>query len=64
MANSTTDCRTPEGITVGLVDSLISIARVLAVRDLEPAAVVEALRDLRDDSDIRILLGIAQKEEE
>lgn len=63
MASSTTDCHTPEGITVGLIDSLISIARVLAVRDLNPPAVVEALRDLRDDSDIRILLGIAQEEE-
>jgi hypothetical protein len=49
-------CRSEEGITVGLVDSLIAIARVLAKRDLRPAAVCEALKDLQNDEDIRKLM--------
>lgn len=32
--DTSTDCRSEEGITVGLCDSLIAIARVLAKRDL------------------------------
>ena len=52
-----TDCRSETGITVGLVDSLISIARVLAVRDLSPLEVLEAIKDLRSDEDIAYLLG-------
>ena len=48
------DCRTAEGITVGLIDSLISVCRVLAPRlDVEKSsAVTEALRDLRADEDV------------
>jgi hypothetical protein len=46
-------CRSEEGITVGLVDALITIHRVLAVRDLSPAPVQEALADLLEDPDFR-----------
>ncbi|WP_288446507.1 hypothetical protein [uncultured Chryseobacterium sp.] len=47
------DCRSEEGITIGLIDSLISIARVLAKRDLdESRAIKEALKDLINDEDI------------
>lgn len=47
-----TNCRTELGITVGLIDSLITIARVLSRRDLSPVEVREALTDLRSDEDI------------
>lgn len=52
-----TDCRSEEGITVGLIDAIISIARVLAKRDLSQSiAVIEALVDLRCDDDLKIVL--------
>lgn len=49
---STTDCRTETGTTVGLVDALIAILRVLAPRDLTPTEVQEALADLHADEDL------------
>jgi len=55
-----TDCRSEEGITVGLVDSIISIARVLAKRDFTPTAVVESLKDLADDEDVKSILETAK----
>lgn len=48
-------CRSEEGITVGLVDALIGIVRVLAPRDLTPESVQEALADLFEDSDLRTI---------
>lgn len=51
-----TDCRTEEGVTVGLIDSLIIVARVLRGRDLSPLLVREALADLRQDEDVAALL--------
>lgn len=59
MANCNTDCRSAEGVTVGLIDGLITIARVLTLRDLSPAAVQEALIDLRSDEDLARVLGPA-----
>lgn len=52
MTETSTDCRSETGITVGLVDSLISICRVLAARDLSAHEVQEALKDLRNDGDV------------
>jgi hypothetical protein len=46
-------CRSEEGITVGLVDSVIFILRVLARRDLSPKPVQEALADLMEDPDLQ-----------
>lgn len=59
-AISETDCRTSDGVTVGLVDAVISIARVLRHRDLTPSAVVEALRDLASDEDTEWLIAQAR----
>ena len=59
MANCNTDCRSTEGVTVGLIDGLITIARVLTLRDLSPAAVQEALIDLRSDEDLSRVLNPA-----
>lgn len=53
MTEVTTDCRSEEGVTVGLVDALISICRILAARDPSPVAVGEALKDLYADPDVR-----------
>lgn len=50
-----TDCRTEEGITVGLIDSLISIARVLSKRNLSSSEIKEALQDLREDEDVNVI---------
>jgi hypothetical protein len=50
-----TDCRTSEGITIGLLDSIIFIARVLAIRDLESETVQSVLRDFRNDEDVKRL---------
>ena len=46
-------CRSEEGITVGLVDAIIGILRVLAPRDLRTKGVQEALADLSEDPDLR-----------
>ncbi len=51
------DCKSPEGVTVGLIDSLMSIAGVLSERDLDTPAIQEALMDLAGDGDIRKLIG-------
>lgn len=52
------DCRSEDEITLGLVDALIAVSRVLAPRligDL-PEEVREALRDLRGDGDIKAVV--------
>jgi hypothetical protein len=55
--DSQTDCRSEEGITYGLIDAIISIARIARHRDLSPFVIQEALADLRDDEDVAFLLG-------
>jgi hypothetical protein len=57
VGDCTTDCRSEVGVTVGLIDGLIAIARVLAQRDLSPAEAQEALADLRADEDMARVLG-------
>lgn len=54
-----TDCRTEAGTTVGLIDAIITAARVLAARNLDDPAVTPALRDLRADPDVRRLINPA-----
>lgn len=61
MDKVTTNCRDEEGVTVGLIDALISIGRILANRDLNQPAVREALKDLADDEDIAKILREAKK---
>lgn len=64
-----TDCNTKTGIMVGLVDSLISISRVLAPRlraihdDLRwPEEIKEALSDLYEDKDVLYVLTFKTSE--
>jgi len=52
-----TDCRSNEGVTVGLVDGIIAIARVLRHRQMEGVAIEEALTDLRSDEDVAWLFN-------
>ena len=52
MNTNSTDCRTDVGVTVGLIDGMIAMARVLSKSDLSSPEVVEALKDLRADEDI------------
>lgn len=52
-----TDCRTDEGITVGLIDAVINLARVLRTREWDHIEIQEALKDLRQDEDVAALLG-------
>lgn len=58
----TLDCRSPEGITVGLIDGIIAVARVLQDQDLSHPAVIEALKDLAEDEDVAWLLGYADRQ--
>jgi len=53
---TTTDCRSEEGITVGLIDGMMAIARVLVKRNLSGKATREALRDFGEDEDIHTLM--------
>lgn len=52
-----TDCRTIDGVTVGLIDGLIATCGVLMQRDLTKHAVQAALADLRDDDKIRAIIA-------
>lgn len=56
-----TDCASEEGITVGLIDSIITAARVLATRPKKTRAVTEALKDLREDVDVAAIMGDTYK---
>lgn len=56
MTDVTTDCRSYDGITVGLIDTIINSARLLKGRDMMPPAVQEAMRDLRHDEDVERLV--------
>lgn len=58
-----TDCRTDEGVTVGLIDALIAICRVLRKRSLSDGAIQEALRDLACDEDFLWFCKVEASEE-
>lgn len=57
MSETHTDCRSEDGITVGLIDGIIAIMRVLVHRDMDAECVREALKDLREDEDVKAVLG-------
>ncbi len=54
----TTDCRLENGVTVGLIDAIISIARILRKRDFNDEAVKEAILDFKSDEDINFLINL------
>lgn len=43
------ECRSDEGVTIGLIDSLNTISQIIATRDLTSEHVREALEDLYSD---------------
>jgi hypothetical protein len=51
------DCRSEEGVTVGLIMGLITVARVLVGRGLRSETVRAALNDLRTDEDVAKVMG-------
>lgn len=55
--NTDSDCRTDEGITIGLIDGVIAICRVLRGRDLSSPNIQEALLDMSGDEDIAFVLA-------
>lgn len=57
--DTATDCRSDEGVTVGLLDSVITLARVLRRRPIASEAEWAALTDLRADEDVSWLVGRA-----
>ena len=61
---TSTDCRTPVGVTVGLIDGIIAMARVLRHADLSSVEVQEALKDIRADEDMAFLMGLALTDKE
>lgn len=52
-----TDCREEIGITVGLIDSIITQCRILRKRKLDSKEVKEAFKDLLDDEDLQFILS-------
>jgi hypothetical protein len=61
MAETYTDCRSEEGITVGLIDAMIVTARILARRDFTSPAVIEALKDFVSDLDVQKIISEASR---
>lgn len=59
--DTTTDCRSNTGVTVGLIDSIAAIARVLVRRDLSAPEVIEALKDLASDEDLAAVFATARR---
>lgn len=59
--STSTDCRTPEGITVSLIDSLITICRILVQQNFDDPAVKEALKDLASDEDFALIRRLADE---
>ena len=56
-SKTSTDCRSEIGITVGLIDSLISISRILKDRLSDNKEITEALKDLQNDEDLKKILN-------
>ena len=57
MTNTTyTDCRSEVGITVGIIDAIITLCRLLHERDMSGDEVVQALQDLKHDENFAGLL--------
>lgn len=55
------DCRSEEGVTVSLIDAIISIGRILSKRTLtESKHVREALKDFLLDADLGLILSVAE----
>ena len=54
-------CRSDEGITVGIVDSMITSLRVFKGRDLKSQSIQDALLDIGDDPDLQYFLDAVEE---
>jgi hypothetical protein len=52
------ECTSEEGVTIGLIDSIMTQAAVLNTRDLSSHDVKEALKDLRANKNLKFLLNL------
>lgn len=59
-SSCSTDCRTEEGVEVGLIDGIIAMARCIRRNHVESFAIKEALIDLRSDEDVQWLMSNAE----
>ncbi len=57
-------CRSDEGVTVGIVDAIITSLRLLKTRNLKPQSIQEALLDIGDDPDFDYLLDAIKNAKE
>ncbi len=57
MENEVIECTSEEGITVGLIDSILTAANALVGRDLTHSTVIDALEDLRSSLNVQVLIG-------
>lgn len=57
MEHTHTDCRQKSGIVVSLIDAIIAQCRVIRSMDLSDSAVVEAIKDLRNDEDLNFIMN-------
>lgn len=53
----TSDCRSEDGITIGIIDGIITLARLGAIRDLSSPNIKSALKDLIQDEDLKYILN-------
>jgi hypothetical protein len=60
MPEETQSCRDEEGITVGLIDAIIGIIRVLSPRDMSTNSAQKALADLFEDPDLQTIRDARQ----
>lgn len=51
------DCREEHGITIGAIDSIITLARLIVHRNFENPNIKSALRDLQSDEDLKYILN-------
>lgn len=58
---ATTDCRSAEGITVGLIDGMIAMARIIESRSKDSHAVRQALEDFGSDGSIHSMLSSSKQ---
>lgn len=46
MVETYSDCRTPTGETIGIIDAVVTLSRLLQERDLSAPEVQKALKDM------------------
>lgn len=57
------DCRSEVGITLGLIDSILAISRILCTRDLlASVSITDALVDMATDADLDYLLRLGRQQ--